>query len=116
MSLNVMREDVFRDMVGRSAVSFIGLRQVVAEKGKPAKAALGSAPVWAVQIEMGGQVFDLEAARGGIREWASLDRLVRWLRQCGVRECTIRIDDVSLSGRQGELRLEAEASEELTTT
>ncbi len=40
---------------------------------------------WAVQVYIDGQPTRLISARGADREWSSLDRLERWLREMGFR-------------------------------
>lgn len=102
-----MLESVFRKLLEQSLVSAVEVLPVVAAKGKPARRSRGRELVWSVRIHplSGRGVEFIEAARGGPREWASLDRLIRWLSTCGVEVCSVRIQALNADARQGELAL-----------
>ena len=44
---------------------------------------------WAVQVYVDGQPTRVVSVRGANREWTSLDRLERWLREQGLRYWTV---------------------------
>lgn len=80
-----MKESVFRMMLDQKLITAVHLDEAVPSKGKPAKRQGPFSSVWVVRIVMGnGQVGILESARGGAREWASLDKLNRWLKGMGI--------------------------------
>lgn len=80
-----MIESVFRIMLDQNLIAAVHLEEAVPSKGKPAKRQEPFSSIWIVRIVMGnGQVGILESARGGAREWASLDKLNRWLRRLGI--------------------------------
>ena len=80
-----MKESVFRMMLDQKLVTAVHLEEAVPSKGKPAKRLEPFTSIWIVRIVMGnGQDGVLESARGGAREWASLDKLNRWLRGLGI--------------------------------
>ena len=47
---------------------------------------------WTVVFLVDGQWARVESTRGLLREWASLDKVERWLRAFGFRQFTIRND------------------------
>lgn len=47
---------------------------------------------WAVIVYVDGQAMRVISARGADREWTSLDRLERWLREMGFRTWWLRND------------------------
>jgi len=80
-----MTESVFRIMLDQKQIIAVHLDEAVPSKGKPAKRRGPASSIWVVRIVMGnGQVGILESARGGAREWASLDKLNKWLRGLGI--------------------------------
>ena len=53
---------------------------------------------WALAVYVDGQLTSVKSARGKIREWNSLDRLEKWLRQHGFRQWQLvnELDDVAI--------------------
>lgn len=94
-----MVESVFIDMLRKGIITNIGIEETIPSKGKPALKEVGAISVWIVRIILNNdEVLTLESARGGPREWASLDSLNKWLRSCDVSKYTI-----NLSSRPSEL-------------
>lgn len=82
-----MLESVFKGLIHQKLITDIHVIEALPSKGKPAKKEVGSKSVWIVKSLYGDNQSELvEAARGGPREWASLDNLSNWLRACGVKE------------------------------
>lgn len=82
-----MVENVFNILIEQHLIREIQVQEVIPTKGKPAKMEGGSSTVWIVNLGINNdQIEVLEAARGGPREWASLDSLTRWLKAHGVEE------------------------------
>jgi hypothetical protein len=82
-----MTESVFRMMLEQKLITAVHLEEAVPSKGKPAKRQEPFTSIWIVRIVLGnGQDGILESARGGAREWASLDKLNRWLRGLGIEK------------------------------
>ena len=54
---------------------------------------------WALAVYVDDQLSSVKSARGKTREWNSLDRLEKWLRQHGFRNWQVvnELDDVALS-------------------
>ncbi len=79
-----MIESVFKDFLQQNSITDIHVLEAFPSKGKPAQKQVGSTTVWIIKYFYGdNQSSFLEAARGGPREWASLDSLSNWLRACG---------------------------------
>jgi hypothetical protein len=94
-----MVESVFMDMLRKGIITNVVIEETLPRKGKPALKKVGATAVWIVRIILNNaEVLTLESARGGPREWASLDSLNKWLRSCDVSKYTI-----NLSSRPGEL-------------
>lgn len=82
-----MVESVFRVLLDQHLIRDVQVQEVLPTKGKPAKKERGTSMVWIVKLSINdNQVEILEAARGGPREWASLDNLTRWLKTYGIEE------------------------------
>ena len=82
-----MIESVFKDLLQQNTITKIHVLETLPSKGKPAQKQAGSKTVWIVKFFYGdNQSSLLEAARGGPREWASLDNLSNWLRACGLKK------------------------------
>ncbi len=91
ISFNDMLESVFKGLIQQSLISGIQVIEALPSKGKPAKKEVGSKSVWIVKSLYGDNQSDfLKSARGGPREWASLDNLSNWLRTCGVKEFKVK--------------------------
>lgn len=86
-----MNNIVFRDLLASGAISEVSVVRAHARKGKPAMRDGGGGLVWLVRISIGNREMFLEAARGGAREWASLDKLLQWLNSSGVVTNEIKI-------------------------
>jgi len=85
-----MTESVFKEMLRNRVVSDVSVQEIIPSKGKPAKKADGSKTVWIVNVSLNDRrSLFLESARGGAREWASLDNLDKWLKSCGVERYSI---------------------------
>lgn len=103
-----MQEPVFKELLGLAAVREIRICPGPAFKGKPARqrsTTESNATIWRVLIGVGQKDEFLEAARGGPREWASLDRLVAWLRDKGVKQCILSVENSEFSAAQRPLPL-----------
>ena len=82
-----MIESVFKVLLEQQLIRDVQVQEVLPTKGKPAKKEGGSSTVWIVKLGINdNQAEILEAARGGPREWASLDNLTRWLKTHGIEE------------------------------
>lgn len=82
-----MIESVFKDLLKQTLITDIYVLETLPSKGKPAQKKTGSTTVWIIKFIYGdNQSSLLEAARGGPREWASLDNLSNWMRACGVKK------------------------------
>ena len=90
ISSNDMYENVLKAFLKQGLISEILVCETFPSKGKPAKKDLGTTTVWIIKCKFdNNQMSILEAARGGPREWASLDNLNNWLKECGVTNYTI---------------------------
>jgi hypothetical protein len=98
-----MQENVFRELLGHSIVKEVLVCQGLALKGKPARRSGRDALVWRVKVSIAGIPEFLEAARGGAREWASLDKLMGWLKMRGVGSCRLEFYDGHQDHLQGKL-------------
>ncbi len=91
----IMVESAFRELLSENSITDITVEEAFPSKGKPAKKRVGgnaSNTVWIVKIRLGeDKVFLLESARGGAREWASLDNLNKWLTSHGVPKYLVSI-------------------------
>lgn len=85
----IMIESVFREIIKQSTVTSVQIQEVLPSKGKPAKNKEKGATVWIVIVCLGEEHLTLESARGGAREWASLNNLDKWLRSFGIESYTI---------------------------
>lgn len=96
-----MIESVFRVLLDQQLIREILVQEVIPTKGKPAKKEGGSSTVWIVRFGINNdQIAILEAARGGPREWASLDSLTRWLKIHEIEEYRVNFltpDDTQMS-------------------
>ncbi|GBD97851.1 MAG TPA: hypothetical protein ENG83_00150 [Nitrospirae bacterium] len=82
-----MVESVFKELLQQNLITDIHVIETLPNKGKPAQKIAGSTTVWIIKFYYGdSQSSLLEAARGGPREWASLDSLSNLLRVCGVEK------------------------------
>jgi len=79
-----MNNTVFQSLLASGAISGVAIVRAQARKGKPAMREGGGGLVWVVRVSIGEREMFLEAARGGAREWASLDKLLQWLAMSGV--------------------------------
>lgn len=79
----MMNQNVLIEFLSQELVSDIEIHRIRPSKGKPALKLDKS--VWAVKaiLNNGNGIF-LASSRGGIREWASLDRLNEWLAGIGI--------------------------------
>ncbi len=85
-----MQESVFKNFIQQNLITDIQVLETLPSKGKPAQKKISSTTVWIIKFFYGdNKVSVLESDRGGPREWASLDKLIRWLRACGVKKCEI---------------------------
>jgi len=84
-----MNESVLKEFVQQGIHMQVLIQEAFPIKGKPAQKNLGSKTVYIVKIVLGGKGTLLESARGGPREWASLDKLAKWLKLFGIRNYTI---------------------------
>ena len=88
-----MQQTTFSEMNNLGVIAQVVAIETSPTKGKPAlRAEPGSRRVWVVEIRLNtGQKDKLKSSRGGVREWASLDRLTEWLRQQGVSSYSINM-------------------------
>lgn len=85
-----MQESVFKEFIEQDVISDVHVLETLPSKGKPAQKKTGSKTVWTIKFSYGSEKASfLEAARGGPREWASLDNLMNWLKACGIKKCEI---------------------------
>lgn len=84
-----MKESVFKEFVLQGIHMQVLIQEALPIKGKPAQKNPGSKTVYIVKIALEGKESLLESARGGPREWASLDKLAKWLKSLGIRNYTI---------------------------
>lgn len=90
ISSNTMIESVFIEMLQNGIVNDVTIVETLPSKGKPAKKSPGTTTVWTVKIVLNNdEVVTLESARGGNREWASLDNLTKWLRTIGISKYSV---------------------------
>ena len=88
-----MKETVLKELIKEGVHLKIFIQEALPSKGKPAQKNLGSKTIYIVKISLGEKESRLESARGGPREWASLDKLAKWLKGHGVVDYTIRLAD-----------------------
>lgn len=82
-----MIENVFKVLIEQQIIKNVQVQEVLPTKGKPAKKEFGASTVWIIKLNINeNQVDVFEAARGGPREWASLDNLSKWLKNHGIEE------------------------------
>jgi hypothetical protein len=80
-----MQETAFRQLLQRRIIREVEVCETYPTKGKPARKDIGSTSVWVLKLFLNEHQFAyLESARGGPREWASLDNLNKWLRALGI--------------------------------
>jgi len=101
-----MVESVFIEMLQKGIVNQVMVNESLPSKGKPAKKIPGTSTVWTVRIGLNnGEIVMLESARGGNREWASLDNLTKWLRSLGVSQYSVVLLSEISDALQGKLEL-----------
>ena len=87
MLCNDMKQDAFIELIKSSNTISIEVIETHPTKGKPLDK---SSNVWIVSVILPcGSKLALTSSRGGVREWASLDRLNSWLREYGINEYSI---------------------------
>lgn len=88
-----MRQNTFAEMNNLGVITHVVVVETSPTKGKPAlRIEPGSRHIWTVEIQLNtGQKDTLKSSRGGVREWASLDRLTEWLRQQGISHYSIKM-------------------------
>ena len=80
-----MKQDACQAMLSEGIVQNVLIRETEPSKGKPLQG--GTSSIWTITLQLNtGREVQVEASRGGPREWASLDRLNAWLRIMGVSE------------------------------
>ena len=100
-----MLDHVFRAFLESGSVSSVTIIRAVAQKGKPARREGGRGMIWRVRVTVGERQMFVEAARGGAREWASLDKLCDWLDACGMHAFELSVGLKPLSAVQQDLEL-----------
>jgi len=86
-----MVENVFKVLLGQKLVTAVQLEEAIPSKGKPAKKRGPLSTIWVVRFVVNNkQVEILESMRGGPREWASLDKLNKWLRSNGIPKYEVK--------------------------
>ncbi len=85
-----MTETVFKEVVKQGIHVQVFIQEALPIKGKPAQKKPGSRTVYIVKIALGEKEVLLESSRGGPREWASLDKLAKWLKSFGIGDYTVR--------------------------
>ncbi len=72
------------------------IQETLPIKGKPAQKKPGLRTVYIVKIALHGKELLLESSRGGPREWASLDKLAKWLKSYGIEDYSVRHEKTQL--------------------
>lgn len=72
------------------------IQEALPAKGKPAQKNPGTRTVYIVRIALCEKELLLESSRGGPREWASLDKLAKWLKSYGVDDYTVRHENTQM--------------------
>jgi hypothetical protein len=85
-----MKESVFKELIREGVHLKVIIQESLPSKGKPAQKNLGSKTIYIVKIMLREKETPLESARGGPREWASLDKLAKWLKTYGIVNYVIR--------------------------
>lgn len=98
-----MLDHVFRAFVESGSITGVTIVRAAAQKGKPARREGGRGLIWKVRVTVGERQMFVEAARGGAREWASLDKLCDWLELCGMDAFELKICVESFSAAQQDL-------------
>ncbi len=88
-----MKESGLKEFIKEGIPLKVFIKEVLPIKGKPSQKSPGSKTVYVVNISFGEKEVILESARGGPREWASLDKLSKWLKKYGIVNYTIRHTD-----------------------
>ena len=99
-----MVENVFKDFVKVGIIKEIIIKETAPNKGKPAQRDRGATMIYVVSINLNNEEIIIDSARGGPREWASLDSLDKWLKGCGVIQYSVN-HALSLVGLQQSLEL-----------
>jgi hypothetical protein len=95
-----MTETVLREIVKQGIHMQFFIQETLPIKGKPAQEKPGSRTVYIVKIALGERESLLESSRGGPREWASLDKLAKWLKSYGIVNYTVRHENTQTLLRQ----------------
>jgi len=88
-----MKENAFKEIIQHGIIPSIVAQEAIPRKGKPAQKPPGSKTVYILIIRLGDKESILEAARGGPREWSSLDKLDQWLKANGISSFSINHAD-----------------------
>jgi hypothetical protein len=112
MLMRVMQENVFRLLAEKALMRQVNVVETRAVKGKPSQRSGGGGRVWTIEVELeNGQKEALESSRGGLREWASLDNLNRWLATLGVVTYSVHGPGSQSASMQRHLELHMATSE-----
>ena len=93
MLFNNMKESGLKEFIKEGVHLKVFIQEALPIKGKPSQKSPGSKTVYIVRISLGEKEVILESTRGGPREWASLDKLSKWLKKYGIVNYTIRHTD-----------------------
>jgi uncharacterized protein (DUF342 family) len=88
-----MKESGLKEFIKEGVQLKVFIQEALPIKGKPSQKSPGSKTVYIVKISLGEKEVILESTRGGPREWASLDKLSKWLKKYGIINYTIRHAD-----------------------
>lgn len=87
-----MRESVLNIFLEKNLIRSIEIIEKTPSKGKRALRTNGIGVVWVLNLTLiDGKSDTLVSARGGAREWASLDSLTHWLRKRGLNRYPISL-------------------------
>jgi len=86
-----MIERVLKMFLEKNIVRSIEICGASPSKGRPAQRD-GKNVIWVLRFELIDGSFEfLESARGGAREWASLDRMVDWIRRLDLVDYPVKL-------------------------
>ena len=92
--INNMKESVLKEFIKQGVHLKVIIHKALPIKGKPSQKSPGSKTVYIVKISLGEKEVILESARGGPREWASLDKLSKYLKKYDIVNYIIRHADI----------------------
>ena len=96
MLQSIMTETALKEMLKQGIPMRVFIQETLPIKGKPAQKKPGSKTVYIVKITLSEKELLLESSRGGPREWASLDKLAKWLKSYGIGDYTVRHENIPI--------------------